>query len=298
MLPLPFPGQPAQEVFGQVHPQDFRYGTWGWLTIVLLGLTIAAVVRRRSGTRPYLPYFAIGVVGLLSAQGPTFRWAKTDLIDNPVFLIPYYVVPGYDALRVPARWFPVIGLLGLVLFSLRGAEPVMAVMARKRKAVLATAILFAAAFVIFEQSPAPLALGESYRLDERPVYKWLAAQPEGSVIVELPISVDIASRTTQEVEGRRMYLSTFHWMRRVNGGISPVIDPRYGPAAFALDNLGVSPEGSALLDRYGVDYVLVVDEDFIAYGRRDADIVRARLDSLPGLKRLRDFPGATVYATR
>ena len=145
----------------------------------------------------------------------------------------YEVVPGFDGVRAPARFWMVallaMSVLGGFAAVRLGARPV-------GRAVLAAAWLLCLAearlspFVVNGMSPVPGFTGPEPRLrapGEAPaVYQAVRRAPSNMVLAELPLG-------QPDFDLRAMYYSTLHWRKLVNGysGFTPV---QYGPLVAAL----------------------------------------------------------------
>ena len=93
-----------------------------------------------------------------------------------------------------------------------------------------------------------------------------------------------------------MFLSTYHWKRRVSGAVSPVIAKSYERDALVLEQLGRDPRALAMLQRWRVRYVVLVPADLAPYPELGTpDEVEARLDATDGLVRRRTFADGVVY---
>jgi hypothetical protein len=291
---LPPPGQMAQSLLHVIYRSN--YATPGLVLAVLLVLGSASVVllRRSSPTRSGVAFGAVALFALASAQGPAFHWYGRELGDNPVFLAAYHLVPGYDALRIPHRWL-LVGFLGLAVAAATLVAPLSA---RLPRAVRTGLVVALSAMTIVEQAPAPWPVHPSYTTDDEPVYAWLQDQPQrgSEVILELPISADVASAVTQELEAKRLFFSASHFRDRVGGGISPYIEPSYLRNALLVNELGRDPEALAAVRRWDVDLVIFDATDEGRYeGAEPAAAVLQRLDAEPGLQRVTEVGDATVY---
>src|SRR5262249_22321481 len=139
----------------------------------------------------------------------------------------YQFVPGFDGLRVPAR-FAMIVALGLAVLAGVGA----AVLERARFGRLLIALSLG--FMIAESWAVPIPLNVNstrYRQpdlaplpntlpmgsDAPPVYRFIANLPPSSALLELPFG-EIAFET------RYMFFSISHWRPLANGysGGSPI----------------------------------------------------------------------------
>ena len=240
-------------------------------------------------------YSSIAVVAVLASFGPSIRWRQHELIGtNPAFHIPYRLLPGYDALRVPVRWLLIATLVTGVIAGLVSSDALAAIRRRALRVALAIAV---GVGVVVEQSAAPWPVAPAADIDDHPSMAWLRDQPRDTVIVELPITGDVSSAVTQEIEARRLLFSAMHLRRRVNGGISPYIPATYGDRVEIVNGLGVNPQALAHLRAWDVDYVLFEPADQLRYAERmrTPAQVEADLDALDGLERIRTFEDAIVY---
>jgi len=187
------------------------------------------------------------------------------------------VVPGFDGLRVPARFGMIVALMLATLASfgavriarIRGGTLVLA--------FLAIAFLFeagAAPFVVNGMSPVRGYNTPAARL-ERPdraplVYRAVSDLPGDAVIADLPLG-----QTDYDV--RAMYYSIGRWRPIVNGysGFFPL---HYGRAIVALGELARHPDVSvATLRDLGATHVIVHEGAFLdAEGREATAALRAR----------------------
>lgn len=299
LVPWPPPGHPAGTVaswFGRTianrghHVPDLS--TWVLLAVLFaVGVTVA---RRHKLGGAVLPSFAAGTFALLLALGPTVRWMAggDGIVPNPLFRLLYAVVPGFDALRVQPRW-----LFFAALFLLLAAAPALAVVTRRLPVAARVAVVALFSIVaVVENAPAPIPVFSSPRLADHPAYEWLRDEPGSFAILEYPISAKLAPLATQAMEARRMFLSTYHWKKRVSGAVSPVIARSYERDALILEQLGRDPHAMALLHRWDVRYVVFVPSDLAPYPELGTpEEVEARLDVTRGLVRHRSFADAIVY---
>jgi hypothetical protein len=139
-------------------------------------------------------------VALVLALGPwltVLGWRT--LLPLP-YQIPYYLVPGWDVMRAPAR-FMLLALLGAIPLIALGAARVGTLTRHPALAALALIGLF-----LVELGAKPLLLVAVP--PPSPAHHWLAAQRPGPV-VELPLNA------TDDL--RWQYFSTVHWLPLVNG---------------------------------------------------------------------------------
>lgn len=181
-----------------------------------LALLVAAagLLSRRSARLLALLWIAIGFVGSLGLH-----------TQFHAFL--YGAVPGFRAIRVPARW-AVIAYIGLaILIALATAM----LATRNRIAAFAVPLAFA---ITLWQAPVRWFLIDP---QPSPVYTWLARQSLQGGVIELPIH--------QESDYDILFRSTVHHQPIVNGvsGFAP-------PQRTEIDTLQATvPIPDALVDR-------------------------------------------------
>lgn len=180
-----------------------------------LVLPLAAwIALRRRGERPSreaLFFVALAAAGALVSLGPEVRAAGQTLVTSPVAWV-RDALPLFADVRAYARAgiFMALGLAvlcGLAFDRLRF---------RPRTAALVAALALAETLIV----PIPLARWARV-IDTRepppPVYAWLAAQPPGTAIVELPLLPgDMLFRRPAFHESIYLVRSTLHWQRLAN----------------------------------------------------------------------------------
>jgi hypothetical protein len=198
------------------------------LVILVVGLAIV-LLATSAGARALAGNWLASPVGLLSiitifafamSLGPHI-YARGKLIEDwNIYAAFRDLVPGFDGLRVPAR-FAMIVALGLAGLAGHGA----AAIARRRHGTTVVALF--TALVVAESWAVPLPLNENSTaylqsgLVPLPgalamgsatpaVYRFAAELPPSSVLLELPFG-EVA------FEVRYMFYSTVHWRPLVNG---------------------------------------------------------------------------------
>jgi hypothetical protein len=133
-------------------------------------------------------------------------------------------VPGFSGLRVPARaailaFFGLAALAGLGVATLQNVQNA-AWVKRTRHNTRQVAPTVLILFITVEYLALPLH-GTRMPANEAipPVYQYLAAEPEGKVVLELPY--DLAENGPGELP--RLYYSSYGWYKLVNGasGFNP-----------------------------------------------------------------------------
>ena len=222
----------------------------GLFAIAAIGAALlVASPRARRATSDFVasPVGTLTLVTVFSfamSLGPHI-YAHGKLIEERnVYAFFYDFVPGFDGLRVPAR-FAMVVVLGLAALAGCGA----AAIARRRGGSAMVAL--AAGIIIAESWAAPIELNVNSTEYKQPglaplparlpaaadipaVYHFVRQLPASSALIELPFG-EVAFET------RYMFYSTFHWRRLVNGysGGGPV---EYGLQVERLKEILPDPE--------------------------------------------------------
>ena len=187
----------------------------------------------------------------------------------------YEHVPGFDGLRVPAR-FGMIEALMLAILGGYGAHAL--IRARWGGAILAAG----AVFFFLESTRIPFTTNgmapirgfstpepRVYRPGRAPaVYREMARQPSGSVLVEFPFG-------QPDYDLRAMFYSTVHWHQLVNG-YSGVFPPHYGLLTSAFSEIPRHPDLSLdSLRMAGATHVIVHEAAYLdAEGSETSAVLR------------------------
>ncbi|MBI4800137.1 MAG: hypothetical protein HY794_15695 [Desulfarculus sp.] len=206
---------PANLLYGQL-TAPLR-GSEGelFLGLGLSGLVLAGLLARGRRPRdgeagqgvwwPFQPeqtfYLLLAVVALWASLGP--RWGLYALL--------YKLVPGFDALRVPARLAVLVSLAWAMLAAwgwqrLAWWRP----WGDKARRLLLAGL---AGFILLESCSLPVPWLKVYDFTP-PVYQWLAGQDQGSVVFEVPTMGHLGD---QARDARYLYWSSKHGQTLVNG---------------------------------------------------------------------------------
>jgi hypothetical protein len=282
---------------------ELRITSLDRVVVLVAGLTIVLLATSASARATAADWLAspaamlslVTVFAFAMSLGPEIH-ARGKLIERRNIYAPFHdFVPGFDGLRVPARFAMIVGL-GLAGLAGHGA----AAIARRRYGTTAvalfTALVVAESWAVplplndtstdYKQSglaplPATLAIGSATPA----VYRFAARLPPSSVLLELPIG-EVAFET------RYMFYSTLHWRALVNGysGGAPV---EYGLWAEQLSGVTDAPDAAwrAVLASRATH--IVVHEGSYAgdQGRKISDFVRAH-----GGRELAVFGSDRVFA--
>ena len=210
------------------------------LTAVLLALSPAA--RRNAGV--FMRTRGFFLVALVTAMwlslGPLPQTLGRPLELFGLYSLFYDYVPGFDGVRVPARFAMIVSLMLAVLGGLGAA-----VIARRRygtPVLAALALLFLAESVVLPftvngadgtrglNAPEP----RLYRPARAPaIYHDIAREADTLVLAELPLG-------DSDYDLRAMFYSTVHW-RPVLNGYSGFFPPGYGQLALAVSDVPRHP---------------------------------------------------------
>jgi hypothetical protein len=259
---------------------------------LVLSRRLRAVIRGMPGS--VIGFFAVlAIGGSVLALGPVISIAgqPTDLPAPYAQL--YWHVPGYDGLRVPAR-FGMVAVLGLAGLAGYGAHALNTRGRMGRRALIALSVLFlvesTGAPIALDYvtpnpgwgTPAPVRLGN----DTPDVYRFVSALPIGASLLELPFGVSAWDE---------QYVFYQHTHRRpIVNGYSGGFPSWYWPTADALADVGADPGLAwATLTRSGASHVIVHRRGYLA--PRAADSVETFL-STHGARMIRASGEDRVYA--
>jgi hypothetical protein len=229
---------------GSIRVTDGTRPLVGCLVCVGALLAISPAARRKAaalGIRTEAFFLFVLVMAWWLSLGPSPR-----TLGRPVEIFAPYallldLVPGYDGMRVPAR-FAMIVALSLSVLAGFGA----AAFDRGRAGALALSLVAAAFLVEANGLPFPIngvtdtaefavPPPRVYRPGRAPaVYQAVARGPAELVLLELPIN-------TPDYDLRALYYSTVHWRPLVNG-YSGFFPPHYSRLGAALRDVARHPD--------------------------------------------------------
>ena len=131
------------------------------------------------------------------------------------YMLLYKYVPGFKGIRVASR-FNIIVMFSLAVLAAYGIKALLSSRPlKKRRVSLAIASLFMV-LILIEYLSVPLPLKSIPAKKDIPeIYQWLAAKKGDFAIIELPLPKP--GESTFYKECPRMYYSTYHWKKLVNG---------------------------------------------------------------------------------
>ena len=257
--------------------QWWEHVTFPGLTVALLAL-VGAIHPPAAYRRLRWLYLALALVMGVLSLGPALRLDGRTLLEPLPYRFLFEFVPGFRAVRQPAR-FHAFTMAGMSLLAGLGALR-LGEMRWRRVLPLACVGL-----ILAENLCVPFDLVPVARPAEMPpVYTWLAEEAAPGPVLELPILMDVGG-----VESPRLYASTRHWRRLINGygGFFP---PTYAYFLFFDREFPAQPYDWIV--GLGVHYVILHRWQYPAeeLGRIDAD-----LRDFAGLRLVAEFGEDQVY---
>jgi hypothetical protein len=194
------------------------------VSAIAAAILLAASRESRAATQRWLLsaagiFSAITVFALVMSFGPDIHAMGRSVTTTNLYALFYDMVPGFDGLRVPAR-FATIVTLGLGALAALGAA---AIDRRYR----ARACAIAASLILLEAVAVPIPINQNSADYRQPglaplpgsvtigaaapaVYRYAAQLPASAVLIELPLG-------EPAFDIRYTFYSTLHWRRLVNG---------------------------------------------------------------------------------
>ena len=258
----------------------------GASAVLLAVSTAARAAVRQWFASPAGIFSIITIFAAAMSLGPDIHAKGRSVADTGLYTAFYRFVPGFDGLRVPAR-FGMIVTLGLAALAALGLA---AIDQRRRQ----SASVLAAALIVVEAAAIPIPINQNstdYTQpglaplpplvalggDAPPVYRFIAQLPPSSVVIELPLG-------EPAFDVRYMWYSALHWRRLVNGysGGAPL---RYEFLREALKDVATRPDRAwqAILDSTATHAVVHegayvddrgrhFDDFFLAHGAREVAV--------------------------
>lgn len=205
-------------------------------------------------------FFTIGIVGWIISLGPVLHLGR-QTVHEP-FLIPlpyalfYYVLPGFNGFRNSARWEMLFVLVMAILIALVLNQMFQRLSVKKQ--ITMYLILFAAIIIEFNF---PMQFQKMIQVKDFPkVYSWIATTPKDAAIIEMPI-YNWNMFPYGMIELHRMYYSTVHFRKMVNGG-SGFTPPPFEKLYYELDATFPSDVSLDTLKKMGITYIVVHKKEY------------------------------------
>jgi hypothetical protein len=278
----------AQNLLGRLPPFATNSGEWVLFPgLAALGLGLLALVWRPD--RESWFWGALAAAALLLSLGTGLRWERGGpSLPLPLYGLLYDHVPGFGALRVPARW----GMLVSLALAILAAQALARLQARLAQGWRRVGAGLLAALLLIDALAIPLRITNPDALATvPPVYWWLgeAKQADIRTVLELP-SGPIPRGAELERITWRMFNSRVHW-KQLPVAFSGIIP--FGTTDL-LAEIQTLPDEAALryLQLAGVD-TLVIHRDELPPD--DLAALLAGLDGSGLASRRSEVGPASVY---
>ncbi|MBM3776951.1 MAG: hypothetical protein FJW23_01765 [Acidimicrobiia bacterium] len=217
----------------------------------------------RAARQPELLLLVMIVAAWWLSLGPAPTSGGRPLDLPAPYRVLFEYVPGFEGLRVPARF----GMIGALALAALGGFGLHALATRWRSIAVpaVAAVLFLAEsaslpFVVNGVSPlegVATPEGRLYRGDQTPaVYEQVSRLPAEAVLIEFPFG-------WPDYDLRAMFYSTRHWRPLVNG-YSGFFPPRYGRYASILSALpGRQADAATALGDTGATHAIVHEAGYL-----------------------------------
>ncbi len=209
----------------------------GFVFLGLTGLGVIGLLRNREArTTAAVAMAGLAFLTFWLALGPPFG----------LYRLSYALIPGFDLIRVPSRFF-LLTLTALSALAALGVD-------RVRRPSLAWALVLLAAV---ECVPLPRE-GARDPIVTPPIDVWLASRPRPFRVLELPVPPPDNSVRQARFHSEYMIHGAAHWQPMVNG-YSSLVPPRHEKLYAELHQFPTEA-GLTELERLGVKYVVVHTE--------------------------------------
>lgn len=312
-IAIPYLRARASGIIPPFDPSRFQGHTWapwsylspafvglGGLVVVLVGIdriacALRAIVARGRGGAAAddadarscrRALWTMAATGVLLSTGPYLTLPGGAVVPTP-YLLFYELVPGFSAIRGPRRFFILVlaalsALLAHAFVRWTSRWPAAA------RGALALVLVLGCAVAAAPRPSAtmPAHLGEQ----TSEVYRWLAAQPDGGAVLEVPSSAIDGDLVGNLRNAEYMLASTTHWRPLVNGfsGYEP---PSWSFLTALIRRLPDPAALDALVRSVDVRWI-VLHRDRLA----GSEVPRWADVATPGLERVATFGDTEVYA--
>lgn len=206
----------------------------GFVFLGLTSLGLFGLIRHRdSRTSAKLGLAGLAIITLWLALGPAFG----------LYRLAYSVIPGFDLIRVPSRFF-LLTLTAMAALAALGLD-------RIQRRSVAWALI---ALATIECLPLPWSAPHD-PIVTPPIDAWLASQPKPFQVVELPIPLPDNSVRQARFHSEYMIHGAAHWQKMVNG-YSSLVPPFHTDLYRELHDFPTE-RGLSALEELKVGYVIV-----------------------------------------
>jgi hypothetical protein len=224
-------------------------------------------------------FAAITLFAFVMSLGPEIHAMGRSVMTTSLYAAFYSLVPGFDGVRVPARYATIVtlGLAGLAALGLSAID----LRHRTRVGLVAGLLILIEALAVpmpinqnstdYKQpglTPLPPSVTMGVAVPE--VYRFVSQLPESAVLLELPFG-------EPAFDVRYMFYSTLHWKRLVNG-YSGGFPSSYETLTESLKDASTRPDRAwQAITTSAATHVIVHEGSYANEGgRRLSDFLRAR----------------------
>ena len=259
-------------------PRVLLLGAIVWAGALAVSRDLRAAARRWLSS-PVGIFLIITIFAMLMTFGPDIHARGREVASTNLYAAFYNLVPGFDGVRVPARYGMIValGLAALAAIGVAACDPKR----QRRVSAIAGALIVLEAIAIpipinqndtgYKQAglaplPASVAIGSSAPA----VYGYIAQLPATTIVLELPLG-------EPAFDVRYMFYSTRHWKPLVNG-YSGGFPPQYEMLTESLKDLDARPDRAwqAIADSTATHAIVHEASYLNGRGRRLSDWLRAR----------------------
>lgn len=131
------------------------------------------------------------------------------------YILLYKYIPGFKGIRVAAR-FHILVMFSLAILAALGIKALLSFLLPKKRRISLVIVSIFMGLILTEYLSIPVPWKSIPAKKEIPeIYRWLATKKGEFAIVELPLPKP--GEHTAPKECPRMYYSTYHWKKLVNG---------------------------------------------------------------------------------
>ena len=223
-------------------------------------------------------FSAITLFAFVMSLGPEIHALGRSVATTNLYAAFYNLVPGFDGVRVPARYATIVtlGLAGLATLGMAAIDH----RHRARAGLVAGALILVEALAVpmpinqssmdYKQAGlAPLPPSVAVGVAAPEVYRFVSQLPAAAVLLELPLG-------EPAFDVRYMFYSTLHWKRLVNG-YSGGFPSSYEMLTESLRDVSTRPDRAwQAITSSAATHVIVHEGAYVnGGGRRLSDLLNA-----------------------
>lgn len=240
---------------------EFKPGYLGAVFSILAIFAFIYVIKNRSRKNFEIYSFAsISLLGLILSLGPVLHLGRQTIHSPSLIPLPYalfyYLIPGFQGFRNSARW-EVLFIIGAAVIIGIVLSKVLKKYSLNKKIVIYAVLIF---LCVIELNH-PMTFVKIRGADNFPQeHKWLATTAPEIKYIEMPIyNWDMYDYATIELE--RMYFTTIHFRRTVNGG-GGFTPPAWQEMVYELNETFPSRQAVRRLNDLDLNYLIVHKNEY------------------------------------